>query len=220
MHDADGHITLPGFYDKVRNMDDAERAELAEGAHHDDEWARMAGVRQLYGEAGYTTSERLGARPTLEINGLLSGFTGEGQKTVLPARAMAKLSTRLVPYQDDLDVENQLRTYLEQHAPNTVRWDLRNLASAPGVLVKRDTPASRAAAAALHATFGVAPLFRLEGGSVPVVSLVQAVLGVDSILMGFGLPDDNLHAPNEKLHLPSYYRGIETYIRFFHALAH
>ena len=220
MHDANGHITLPGFYDKVRTLGDDERASLAQGAHSDDEWQRMAGVTKLYGEAGFSTTERLGARPTLEVNGLLSGFTGEGQKTVLPARAMAKISTRLVPYQDDKDVENQFKAYLTQHAPPTVRWDLRNLSSAPGVLVERDTPAARAAGEALEATFGKAPLFRLEGGSVPVVSLVQAELGVDSILMGFGLPDDNLHAPNEKLHLPNYYRGIEAYIRFFNDMAH
>ena len=219
MHDANGHVTLPGFYDKVRTLDAAERASLAEGAHSDAEWQRMTGVPELYGEQGFTTSERLGARPTLEVNGIMGGFTGEGQKTVLPARAMAKISTRLVPYQDDQAVEQQLKDYLTQHAPPTVRWELRNLSSAPGVLVARDTPAARAAGEALAATFGSKPLFRLEGGSVPVVSLVQAELGVNSILMGFGLPDDNLHAPNEKLHLPNYYKGIDTYIRFFHGLA-
>jgi len=219
MHDANGHITLPGFYDKVRTLSPEERASLAESAHSDTEWQRMTGAPQLYGEQGFTTSERLGARPTLEVNGIIGGFTGEGQKTVLPARAMAKISTRLVPYQDDQAVEQQLKDYLTQHAPPTVRWDLRNLSSAPGVLVERDTVAARAAGEALMATFGTKPLFRLEGGSVPVVSLVQAELGVNSILMGFGLPDDNLHAPNEKLHLPNYYKGIDTYIRFFYAMA-
>jgi acetylornithine deacetylase/succinyl-diaminopimelate desuccinylase-like protein len=220
MHDGNAHITLPGFYDKVRTMGEAERTSLAEGAHTDAEWQRMTGAPQLYGEAGFTTSERLGARPTLEVNGILAGFTGEGQKTVLPARAMAKISTRLVPYQDDKDVEQQFRDYLTQHAPPTIRWDLRHLSSAPGVLVERDTAAARAAGTALEATFGAKPLFRLDGGSVPVVSLVQAELGVDSLLMGFGLPDDNLHAPNEKLHLPNYYKGIEAYIRFFHGMSH
>jgi acetylornithine deacetylase/succinyl-diaminopimelate desuccinylase-like protein len=220
MHDANGHVTLPGFYDKVRLMDEAERTSLAEGAHTDEEWARMAGVTQLYGEKGFSTTERLGARPTLEVNGIIGGFTGEGQKTVLPARAMAKISTRLVPYQDDTEVENQLKAYLTQHAPATVRWDLRSMSTAPGVLVERDTAAARAAGAALAATFGKPPLFRLEGGSVPVVSLVHEALGVESILMGFGLPDDNLHAPNEKLHLPNYYRGVEAYIRFFHDMSH
>jgi acetylornithine deacetylase/succinyl-diaminopimelate desuccinylase-like protein len=220
MHGAAGRIMLPGFYDKVRKLTDEERANLARDAHSDKEWSRMAGVPALFGEQGFSTTERLGARPTLEVNGLLSGFTGEGQKTVLPARAMAKLSTRLVPYQDDQAVEGQLRDYLSEHAPPTVRWEVNNLSSSPGVLVERDTVAARAAGAALEATFGVKPVFRLEGGSIPVVGLVQTELGVDSILMGFGLPDDNLHAPNEKLHLPNYYHGIEAYIRFFHNMAH
>jgi acetylornithine deacetylase/succinyl-diaminopimelate desuccinylase-like protein len=220
MHDAAGRVTLPGFYDKVRSLAEDERADLARGAHSDEDWRKIAGVPALYGEQGFSTTERLGARPTLEVNGLLSGFTGEGQKTVLPARAMAKISTRLVPNQDDLAVEGQLREYLARHAPATVRWELKFLSSSPGVLVERDTPAARAAVAALAATFGAEPIFRLEGGSVPVVSLVQTELHVDSILMGFGLPDDNLHAPNEKLHLPNYYHGIEAYIRFFHNMSH
>jgi acetylornithine deacetylase/succinyl-diaminopimelate desuccinylase-like protein len=219
MHDADGRITLPGFYDKVRVMDDDERTELARSAHTDEAWKAMTGVDELYGERGFTTTERIGGRPTLEINGLLSGFTGEGSKTVLPARAMAKISTRLVPYQDDRAVEQQLRAYLEQHAPPTVRWELRNLVSGPAVLVRRDSLGARAAAEALEATWGTRPVFRLEGGSVPVVSLVQDKLGVDSVLMGFGLPDDNLHAPNEKLHLPNFYKGIDAYIRFFAGVA-
>ena len=219
MHDADGHITLPGFYDKVRSLSDEERADLARLPHSDEQWRELTGVPQLHGEKDFTTVERLGARPALEVNGLLSGFTGEGSKTVLPAKAMAKISTRLVPDQDDKAVEEQLRAYMRQKAPPTVRWEVKRLVSSPGVLVERDSPGIRAAVAALEATFGVKPVFRLEGGSVPVVSMVQARLGVDSILMGFGLPDDNLHAPNEKLHLPNYYHGIEAYIRFFDFVA-
>jgi acetylornithine deacetylase/succinyl-diaminopimelate desuccinylase-like protein len=219
MHDANGRITLPGFYDKVRTLSADERAALARTPMTDEQWQAISGVPGLHGESGYTIIERLGARPTLEINGLLSGFTGEGSKTVLPAKAMAKISMRLVPYQDDKAVESQLRAYLEQNAPPSVRWELKSMVSGPPVLVERDSLGIRAAAAALEGTFGVPPVFRLEGGSVPVVSMVQSGLGVDSILLGFGLPDDNLHAPNEKLHLPTYYRGIETYIRFFDALA-
>jgi acetylornithine deacetylase/succinyl-diaminopimelate desuccinylase-like protein len=219
MHDENGHITLPGFYDKVRVLSDEERAELARIPVTDEIWRKTAGISHLYGEKGFTTVERLGARPTLEVNGLLSGFTGEGSKTVLPAKAMAKISTRLVPYQDDKAVEEQLKEYLRQKAPPAVQWEVKKLVSGPAVLVKRDTRGVRAAAAALEATFGVKPVFRLEGGSVPVVSMVQSTLGVDSILMGFGLPDDNLHSPNEKQHLPNYYRGIEAYIRFFSNVA-
>jgi acetylornithine deacetylase/succinyl-diaminopimelate desuccinylase-like protein len=217
MHDANGHVTLPGFYDKVRDLSDAERRELTNGP--DEEWRAISGVPSLHGEKGFSTAERLGARPTLEINGLLSGFTGEGAKTVLPAKAMAKISMRLVPYQDDQQVEGQLRAFLEKHMPPTVRWDLKKFVSGPAVLVKRDTPGVRAATFALETTFGVKPLFKLEGGSVPVVSMVQDKLGVDSILMGFGLPDDNLHSPNEKLHLPNFFHGVEAYIRFFDAVA-
>lgn len=219
MHDANGRVTLPGFYDKVRTLGDEERGELARSPITDAAWQAMTGAPQLYGEAGYTTVERTGARPTLEINGLLSGFTGEGSKTVLPAKAMAKISTRLIPDQDDKQVEAQLRAYLEAKAPPTIRWELKSLTSGPAVIVSRDTPAMQAAIKALEDTFGVKPVMRLEGGSVPVVSMVQHGLGVDSILMGFGLPDDNLHAPNEKFHLPNYYHGIDAYIRYFDEVA-
>lgn len=217
MHDANGHITLPGFYDAVRELTPDERANLA--GETLEEWNQMVGAPQLYGEKGYNHLEQTGSRPTLEINGLYSGFIGEGSKTVLPAKAMAKISCRLVPYQDDTKIEGMLRAYLEKHAPPTVTWKLSTHSTTPAVLVEQDSPGIRAAMAALEATFGVKPVFRMEGGSVPVVSMTQKLLGVDSILMGFGLPDDNLHAPNEKLHLPNYYHGIESYIRFFHNLA-
>lgn len=218
MHDADGRITLPGFYDRVRHLSDEERAELARLPLTDDDWRAMTGVPQLAGEKGFTTIERLGARPTLDVNGIWSGFTGTGAKTVLPAKAMAKISMRLVPHQDPSAVEQQLGAYLQQHAPPTVRWELKKLAGAPAVLVNRDTPAMRAAVQAMQATFGVKPVFKLEGGSVPIVSMFQTMLGVDPVQMGFSLPDDDFHSPNEKLHLPTFYRGIETYIRFFELL--
>jgi acetylornithine deacetylase/succinyl-diaminopimelate desuccinylase-like protein len=219
LHDSDGRVRLPDYYDQVRKLSEDERADIARTPFSDDDWRRMTGVPQLYGEKGFTTLERLGARPTLEVCGMVAGFTGEGAKTVLPAKAMAKISMRLVPYQDDHAVEEQLREYLRQHAPPTVRWELKKIVSAPAVLVKRDTPGVRAAVKAMQATFGVPPVFKLEGGSVPVVSMFQAALGVDPVQMGFSLPDDNFHSPNEKQHLPTYYRGIETYIRFFDAVA-
>lgn len=219
MHDAEGRITLPGYYDKVRTLSAEERAELARVPHDDEEWRAMTGAPRLYGEAGYTTKERAGARPTLEINGLYAGFIGEGSKTVLPAKAMAKISMRLVPYQDDTEIEGQLRAYLAAKAPPTIRWELKSLTSGPAAITPRETPAVRAAAAALEATFGVKPVFELAGGSVPVVSLCQKILGVDSLLLGFGLRDDNIHSPNEKQYLPNYYRGIDAFIRFFANLA-
>ena len=214
MHDANGRVTLPGYYEKVRVLSNEERAELKRIPISDEAWREMTGTKLLYGEKGFTTVERIGARPTLEVNGFLSGFTGEGSKTVLPAKAMAKISMRLVPEQDNKAVEEQLKEYFRKNAPETVTWEVKTLASAPAVLVDRNTSAMRAAASALEATFGVRPLFQLQGGSVPVVTMVKTTLGVDSVLLGFGLPDDNIHAPNEKQHLPTYYRGIETYIRF------
>ncbi len=219
MHDKNGRITLPGFYDKVRQLSAEERADLSRIPHSDDKWRETTGVRELSGEQGYSTLERLGARPTLEVNGLLSGFVGEGLKTVLPAKAMAKISMRLVPNQDPVEVHRQLKEYVEKNAPPGITWEVKFMSQASPVLVERNSKGVRAAIAALEETFGVKPVFRLEGGTVPVVSMAQSQLGVDSIQMGFALPDDNIHAPNEKLYLPNYYRGIDAYIRFFDVLA-
>ncbi len=181
---------------------------------NDQFYKAATGAPELYGEAGYTTIERIGARPTLEVNGLLSGFTGEGSKTVLPAYAMAKISMRLVPNQDPDEVHQQLLNYLNDHAPNTVRWEVVKMAGGTASITDRNTPGVKALSRAMEETFGARPVFRREGGSVPVTAQLKDILGSDSVLTGFGLPDDNLHAPNEKLHLPTYYRGIETLVRF------
>lgn len=220
MHDADGKITLPGFYDRVRALTDQDRSEYERLPINDEIWRAMTGVSALTGETGFTTLERTGARPTLEINGLLSGFTGEGAKTVLPAKAMAKISMRLVPFQDDMAIEGMLKKYVAAHAPDTVRWEVKKVtASAPGVLLDRESIGARAASQALRDTFGTEPVFIAQGGSVPIVTMIQEKLGMDSVLLGFGLPDDKIHGPNEKLHLPNYYRGIEAFIRFFENIA-
>lgn len=219
MHDADGRITLSGFYNKVREVSLREKTELEQLGHSDTQWRELTGVPELVGEKGFTTLERLGTRPTLEINGLMSGFMGEGIKTILPARAKAKISMRLVPHQDPEEVYQQLRNYVQEHTPTGVTWEVRSMAQVAPVLVDRDSIGMRAAVRAIQATFNLQPVFRLEGGSVPVVSIVQSQLGLDCIQMGFGLPDDNFHAPNEKLYLPNYYRAIQTYIRFFENLA-
>ena len=221
MHDANGRITLPRFYDRVRELSAAERAELARLPFSDEAWRQQAGVPALYGESEYTTLERLGARPTLEVNGISGGFTGEGLKTIVPARAMAKISTRLVPYQDPDDVERALNEYVRAHAPATVRCEVKKMTrGGPAVLVERDTPGMRAAVRAIEETFGQAPVFQLIGGSVPVVSMARDLLGIDSVMLGFSVSEgSNLHSPNEQLHLPTYYRGVEGYIRFFDALA-
>lgn len=218
MHDAEGRVTLPGFYDKVRELDDEERAILARIPYSDDAWLKHTGAPNLHGEKGYTTIERVGARPTLEVNGILSGFTGTGSKTVLPAKAMAKISMRLVADQKPSDVYPQLEAYLKAHAPDTVRWELRELNSGPGSIMARDSNTMRAAVQALTDVYGKEPLFKREGGSVPVVALLQEKLGVDSVMLGFALPTDGIHGPNERQYLPNFFRGIETYIRFLHNL--
>ncbi len=219
MHDKKGRVTLPGYYDDVRKLTKEERKNLKRVPRSDKQIkAEAANPPKLYGEEGYTNIERLGARPTLEINGLYSGFIGEGSKTVLPGKAMAKISMRLVPDQDPNKVEKQLIAYLKKNAPKTVTWNLKAFGKTPGVLTAFDSLQVKAAQKALQAVFGVKPVFRREGGSVPVVSDIQRILGIDSVIMGFGLPDDNLHAPNEKQHIPTFFKGIEAYIHFFNNL--
>jgi acetylornithine deacetylase/succinyl-diaminopimelate desuccinylase-like protein len=218
MKDPQGRILLPGFYDRVRPIDDAERAELSRLPVDEAYYLQQTGAPALHGEAGFTPAERVGARPTLDVNGLLAGFTGEGSKTVIPAKAMAKISMRLVPDQDPAEVQQQLEHYLERNAPATVRWEVINLAGGPASVTDRNLPAVKALEKALEATWGKRPVFKREGGSVPVVALMQQILGIPSVLTGFGLPDDNLHAPNEKLHLPTFYRGIDALIRFISIL--
>jgi acetylornithine deacetylase/succinyl-diaminopimelate desuccinylase-like protein len=219
MHDAQGRVLLPGFYDDVVPLSQEERGELARIPYSDKEFLAQSTGYGVVGEEGYTVTERLGARPTLEVNGLLCGFTEEGSKTVLPARAMAKLSMRLVPNQRPENVQGQLEAYLRAKAPSWLRWEVVDLAGGPAGLVRRDTPEMQAAVRALEAAFGTRPVFAREGGSVPVVGLFQEILGRESIMMGISLPDDNLHAPNEKFHLPNFEHGVETYIRFLYELA-
>ncbi|MEI6290565.1 MAG: dipeptidase [Chloroflexota bacterium] len=215
MHDETGRISLPGFYDSVRPIDPQERLDLARLPHTDEEFLAQTGVPMLWGESQFTPIERTGARPTLEINGMLSGFTGSGQKTVIPAWAMAKISCRLVPDQDPGDVFLQLKKFIEKNAPPTIRWDLKKLSGARASISKTDQPGVLAMRDALKEVWGIEPFLRREGGSIPVVGQMQTILGMESILTGFGLPDDNLHAPNEKMHLPTWYRGIESLIHFF-----
>ena len=218
MHDADGRVTLPGFYDDVRPLSDEERQELARLPVTDEQIRQNAGVARLWGEPDYSAVERLGTRPTLEVNGLLSGFTGKGAKTVLPAHAMAKISCRLVPDQDDAAIKGMLENYLQTHAPDTVRWEVEEMAHAPASISNRDSPWIRAMMAGQEAAWGVRPLFKREGGSVPMVSDVKGILGIDSINVGCGLPDDSVHGPNEKLHLPTFHTFIDALVHFLYEL--
>ncbi len=219
MHDNQGRVTLPGFYDQVRLIDPDERADLAKLPVGDQFYLASSGAPELYGEAGYTTIERLGARPTLEVNGMLSGFTGDGTKTVLPAWAMAKISCRLVPDQQPEDVYRQMHDYLQAHAPTAVRWSLTPKHGGLPVLSNRNSPYIQALSKALEAVWGKPPVFRREGGSVPVVLDIQKILGIETVNTGFSMPDDNMHSPNEKLHLPTWRRGIDSFIHFFYNLA-
>lgn len=214
LKDDQGHITIPGFYDRVLPLSDEERAALARVPFSAAQFCREAGINRTWGEAGYTVLEQISARPTLDVNGLVAGYTGEGAKTVLPAWARAKVSMRLVADQDPVEIERLFTEYVTSLAPPTVQLSVRTWSLAKPALVNRDTPAMQAAARAYARGFGVEPVFLREGGSIPVVTLLKERLGLDTVLMGFGLPDDNPHAPNEKIHLPTFQRGIETVIHF------
>ena len=219
MHNAQGRVTLPGFYDKVQPLSREESALLRSLPMDDAYYKRETGASELWGEDGYSVIERVGVRPTLDVNGIYSGFTGTGSKTVIPAWAMAKISMRLVPDQDPKEVELQLRQYLKEHAPKTVKWELiTHVTSAPCV-TDLNHPAVKALYRALETVWGIKPAYKRDGGSIPVVLDMRRILGVESVVSGFGLPDDNLHAPNEKLHLPTWYRGIEALVHFFYNLS-
>jgi acetylornithine deacetylase/succinyl-diaminopimelate desuccinylase-like protein len=218
MHDKNGRITLPGYYDKVSKLSKKDREDFARLPRTNRELIEMTGVPALWGEPQFTPEERLGARPTLEVNGLLSGFTGQGSKTVLPAWAMAKISCRLVPDQTPEDTYKQMKKYLKEHAPKTVRWELANLHNAGAALVDGNNVGVKALSKALETVWGKKPYFKREGGSIGVVVQLQDYLGAESVLAGFGLPDDNAHSPNEKLHLPTWHKGIEAFIHFIYNL--
>ena len=214
LKDEQGRIAIPGFYDRVTPISAEERAELARVPVSEAQFCRETGVIETWGEAGYSVVEQTGARPTLDVNGLVSGYTGDGAKTIIPAWARAKVSMRLVAEQDPEEIRRLFTARVESLAPDTVRLTVRNWSLAKPALVDRGTPAMQAAVRAYERAFGVEPIFIREGGSIPVVTLLKEELGLDTVLMGFGLPDDNIHSPNEKLYLDNFYRGIETAIHF------
>jgi succinyl-diaminopimelate desuccinylase len=205
-----GQVQVPGFYDDVIPIADSERAAMRKLNFDEREFMRQLGVEALSGEDGYTTLERRWARPTCDINGLTSGYQGEGAKTVLPARASAKFSFRLVPNQDPHKVATSLRKMLAGLVPPGINMELISFHGAPGVVVPLESPYMAAASRAIEAGFGRAPVFIREGGSIPVVSTFHEKLGVDTLLLGWGQNDDNTHSPNEKFCLADFHRGIKA----------
>ncbi len=216
MHDKNGRVMLPGFYKKVRKLSEREHKEFSRLPTDKKFYLEQTGAPSLWGEPDYLPAERVGARPTLEVNGLLSGWTGQGSKTVLPAYAMAKISCRLVPDQTSAETFEQMRAYLKAKAPKGVRWELLNLHNAEAAITDVNSPGVQAMAEALKTVWGKRPLFRREGGSIGVVVQLQEYAGIESVLTGFGLPEDNIHSPNESLHLPTWQKGIESLVHFFY----
>jgi acetylornithine deacetylase/succinyl-diaminopimelate desuccinylase-like protein len=219
LHDPGGRVAIPGFYERVRPVSPAERAYLARVGPSDAQVLRDAGVERGWGEPGYSLYERTALRPALTVNGLAGGYQGPGAKAIIPARAAAKLSFRLVPDQDPREIDLLFRRHLAHIRPPTVEFAVRTLSRARPALIDRRHPALRAAATAYRLGFGAAPVFLRSGGTIPVVSAFREILGIPTVLMGFALPDDRMHAPDEKFHLPTFYRGVATCIHFLAALA-
>jgi succinyl-diaminopimelate desuccinylase len=219
LKDKEGRIQLPGFYDDVLPLTEHERAEYRALPLSDAEFMKQIGVKGLSGEAGYTSLERRWARPTLDINGLTSGYQGEGAKTVLPALASAKFSFRLVPNQNPSKITASLRTFLESRLPPGIEMELIDHHGAPGVVVELDSPYMRAAAKAIEAGFGREPVYIREGGSIPIVTTFSQELKADVLLLGWGQNDDNTHSPNEKFSLDDYHRGTLASAQLWQELA-
>lgn len=218
LHDKNGKITIPGFYDDVLPLTKKEREAFKKLPWSDKKYAKELGVRELYGEKGYTTLERLWARPTLECNGIWGGFTGEGAKTVLPSKASAKISMRLVPHQKSAKIAKLFERHIKKIAPKTVQVTVRNLHCGEPAITPIDSPGVQAAVAALEKGFNKKPLYQREGGSIPIVVEFKKILGLDTVLLGFGLPDENAHAPNEFLNLDNFYGGMRTVVHLFNEL--
>jgi len=215
LKDDDGRVAIPGFYDDVRPVTEADRERLATLPHSDEELLSETGAPALGGEAGYSSLERIGFRPTLDVNGLLSGYTGEGAKTVLPAKAMAKISMRLVPDQDPTTIERLFTEHVRALAPEGVTVTVRPHHGGHPWAADPSHPVFEAAAAALRETFGRDPVYVREGGSIPIIPMFERTFEAPVLLLGFGLPGSNLHAPNEWIDLATYHRGIETVARFY-----
>jgi acetylornithine deacetylase/succinyl-diaminopimelate desuccinylase-like protein len=214
LHDSDGRITIPGFYDSVREVDPATRQELRIIGPADEDILADLDLTHGWGEDGFSLFERITIRPALTVNGIVGGYVGPGSKSVIPKKAVARLSMRLVPDQDPSEIARLLHRHVTLVKPPLVSTKLNVTGGVPPVTIRRRHPAISAASRAIYRTWGVPPVFTRSGGTIPMVPRLQERFGVPVILLGFGLPDDDIHAPNEKMNVPNFFRGIETIIRF------
>jgi len=218
LHNSDGSVAIDGFYDRVRTLSEQEKADLA-SLYSEDDFKAETGAPKSWGEEGYNLRERIVARPTLELNGIVGGWTGPGRKTVLPSKAIAKISCRLVPDQEPDEVEVLLRRRIQELTPPTVRSELRVLGMSKPIHLSADNRATRIAIEAYEKGFGVRPILMRKGGSLPIMSTFSDVFNVPIILAGYGLPSDRVHGPNERFHLECLRRGIATAIHLYQGLA-
>jgi acetylornithine deacetylase/succinyl-diaminopimelate desuccinylase-like protein len=219
LKDENGRITIPGFYEAVTMPSDDVRTSWAQLPFDEKRYLEEEiGATELVGESGYTPLERTWARPTLEVHGMPGGFTAQGAKTVIPARASAKVSMRLVPNQDPEDILKKYSDFVKKITPKGVSVNIKVHSKGPAIVVGTDNKFVQASQEAMHEVFGKETVYIRSGGSIPIVADFANELKVPSVMMGFGLPDDNLHAPNEKFHIPNFYRGIESIIRFFQVI--
>lgn len=215
LHDENNHITIPGFYDDVVELSAEERKLLAKAPFNLEEYKAHLDIKEVHGEKGYTTTERSGIRPTLDVNGIWGGYTGEGAKTVLPSKAFAKISMRLVPNQSYKNITKLFEDHFRKIAPASVKVDVRPHHGGDPIVVRADSHAYKAATRAMKESFGKDPVPTRGGGSIPIVALFKQELGLDSILMGFGLDSDAIHSPNEHYGIFNYFKGIETIPLFY-----
>ena len=208
MKERSGRVKIPGFYDDVRELREEERAEFRKLPFNETRYRKDLGAPKLFGESGYSTLERVWGRPTFEVNGLLAGFTGDGAKTVIPALSMAKVSMRLVPDQHPDKIAELFEAYVRKVAPKSVELKVTRMHGGKPWMTEFDNPFVQAAGRAIEKGFGKAPVFNREGGSIPVVATFQEILGLPAVLFGVGLPDENAHAPNEKLDLGNFHGGV------------
>ncbi len=215
LHDENGHITIDGFYDDVLNLSDVEREAINRTPFDLNAYKNALDINDVWGEKGYSVIERASTRPTLDVNGIWGGYTGEGAKTVLPSKAFAKISMRLVPNQSSDKITELFQRHFEKIAPNCVKVKVMPHHGGEPVLTPTDGIEYQAAAKAYFETFGKEPIPSRAGGSIPIVALFEAVLGVKTVLMGFGLDSDAIHSPNENFGLFNYFKGIETIPYFY-----